>query len=371
MVARAFVEPHLHLDKAYLGTPEQGGTLADAIAETARRKAAFTVADVRARAERVLRRAVAHGTTAVRAHTEVDPGVGMTGVTAIAELAESARSSIRVQLAVFPQEGILCRPGTWDLMTEALRLPDAVVGGCPYTESSAADARAHVDLVLDLAERLGVPADLHLDFADDDGDPRFALAGYLAEAVIGRSLQGRVSIGHATSLGSLSPQALAPVLERLAEARVTVVTLPATDLYLGGRADERNVRRGLAPLRALWAAGVPTAVSSNNIRNAFTPTGDADPLDIGLLLARVGHLSSVAEFERVLAMTRRADVLDPGAPTGVVVGAPADLVLFDTTDAAALLVDQPGRVAVLRAGTVVYAEERSTVWPGWVGRGTE
>ncbi|MFF2431330.1 amidohydrolase family protein [Streptomyces mirabilis] len=54
----AFVEPHLHLDKALLGTPQGGGTLADAIAETARRKTAFTHDDVIAQADAVLHRAV-------------------------------------------------------------------------------------------------------------------------------------------------------------------------------------------------------------------------------------------------------------------------------------------------------------------------
>ncbi|MEU1449317.1 VOC family protein [Streptomyces mirabilis] len=62
----AFVEPPLHLDKALLGTPQGGGTLADAIAKTARRKAAFTHDDVIARADAVLHRAVSHGTVAVR-----------------------------------------------------------------------------------------------------------------------------------------------------------------------------------------------------------------------------------------------------------------------------------------------------------------
>lgn len=61
------------------------------------------------------------------------------------------------------------------------------------------------------------------------------------------------------------------VLRRLAEAGVAVVPLPATDMFLGGRGDTANIRRGIAPVRDLWAAGVRTAFSSNNIRYAFTP----------------------------------------------------------------------------------------------------
>ncbi|WP_284293004.1 amidohydrolase family protein [Luteimicrobium album] len=261
-----------------------------------------------------------------------------------------------MQLAVFPQEGLLVRPGTLELLEEALDLPGAVVGGCPYVEATADDARAHVDLVLDLAVRYGVPADLHLDLADDADDPRFTLAEYVARSTVARGLQGRVAIGHVTSLAAMAPGVRGPVLDALAAADVAVTVLPATDLHLGGRGDTVNVRRGVAPLHDLWAHGVRVALSSNNVRNAFTPTGRADLLDIALLAARVGHVSEQSDLDRLLdaVTTVPAGVVEPGVTCGVTVGAPADLVVLDTVDPETVLLDQPRRWMVVAGGTIGF-----------------
>lgn len=364
VVLPGFVEPHLHLDKAFLGTPASGGSLHEAIAQTAAAKALFTDHDVRTRALRVLARAVAHGTTSIRAHTEIDPDIGLLSVRAIDKLARQLAGVVDIQVAPFPQEGLFCRPGTMPLLREALDITGTVVGGCPYAEDSLRDAQRHVDAILDLAVEFGIPADLHLDLANDDSDPRFTLAEYVAHQTMARGLEARVAIGHVTTLAALSPSTRSRVLDALAAARITVVALPATDLYLMGRDDERNVRRGVAPIRELWSAGVPTALSSNNIRNAFTPTGRADPLDIALLAARISHISSPDEFARIVDMTTvaAAAVIRPGEPHGVTVGARGDLVVLDTDDPTTLLFDQPSRSLVLTGGLPVYTERRERDW---------
>ena len=81
-----------------------------------------------------------------------------------------------------------------------------------------------------------------------------------------------------------------------------MIVLPATDLYLMGRRDARNPRRGLAPVKRLLAAGVPVAAATNNVRNAFTPVGNADLALMGVLLAVGAHMGARAELAQVLAM---------------------------------------------------------------------
>ena len=70
-----FVESHIHLDKAcILGRCRIcEGTLAEAVAETSRAKAAFDEADVFARASRVVERAILHGTTWLRTFVDLFP----------------------------------------------------------------------------------------------------------------------------------------------------------------------------------------------------------------------------------------------------------------------------------------------------------
>lgn len=358
VVLPGLVESHLHPDKALLDTvrPNPTGTLADAIRVTAELKAGFTRDDVRARAERVLRMCVVNGTTTLRAHPDVDPVAGLTGLEVMLELREEWADMVTLQVVAFPQEGILQSSGTHTLLRRSLDAGADVVGGCTYAEKSLADCRRHVETVLDLAVEYDVPADLHADFADDATDPRFALAGFIAEQTAARGLAGRVALGHMTSLSGLPPAERRAVASALAEAGVAVVPLPATDLFLGGRGDEKAVRRGLAPVRELWDAGVLTACSNNNIRNAFTPYGTGDLLETALLLARLAHLSGPADLHRVLRTVTHdaARVVGLSATDyGVHEGAVADLVVLDTHEYDTVLLERPVRTAVVKAGRIV------------------
>ncbi|WP_280463943.1 amidohydrolase family protein [Nocardia carnea] len=362
VVIPGLVESHVHLDKALLDRERSGdGTLARAIAVTAELKRDFTAASIRDRARRVLEQAIMHGTTVIRAHPDVDPIVGLLGVGTLLELRDEFRGRIDLQIVAFPQEGILRAPGTLALLREALNAGADVIGGCTYNEDSVAQCRRHIDLVFDLAAEFGVPVDLHADFADDTTDPRFALADYIAEVTERTGMGGRVTIGHATSLAARPPADRQRVLRRLAEAGVAVVPLPATDIFLGGRTDTANIRRGIAPVRELWAAGVRTAVSSNNIRNAFTPYGNADLLDIGLFLAQTSHLAGPGDLTRVLGMAtyEAAAVIGIADRYGLRVGADADLVVLSTHRVADALLDRPDRCFVIKAGRIVAHTTRT------------
>ncbi|WP_372349057.1 amidohydrolase family protein [Streptomyces sp. KL116D] len=363
VVVPAFVEPHLHLDKALLDglRANPDGTLAGAISVTGALKADFTHDNVRARARRVVEAAILNGTTVIRAHPDVDPIEGLIGVEVLVELRAAYAHALDLQIVAFPQEGVLRSPGTEKLLRAALAAGADVVGGCTYNEATLEDCRAHVELVLDLAVEHGVPADLHADFGDDASDPRYALAEFIGEQTARRGLGGRVALGHMTSLAGRPPAERARAMAALAAAGVAVVPLPATDLYLGGRGDTTAVRRGVAPVRELWDAGVLTACSSNNVRNAFTPYGSADPLDTALLLAQTGHLSGAADLRRVLRMVtyEAARVVGVHDGYGVRPGARADLLVLDTTAYDDIVLDRPERAWVVKAGRVVARSTRT------------
>ncbi|MFI6939007.1 amidohydrolase family protein [Streptomyces sp. NPDC050418] len=350
------VETHLHPDKALLDTirPNPTGTLAGAISVTGELKRQFTHDNVRARAEQVLAMCVRNGTTTVRAHPDVDPIAGLCGLEVMFELRDAWADLLTLQIVAFPQEGIFKAPDTHALLRKSLDAGADVIGGCTYAEKDLADCKRHVELVLDLAVEYGVPADMHCDFSDDASDPRFALAGFIAEQTAARGLGGRVALGHVTSLAALPPAERRAVAHDLAQAGVAIVPLPGTDLFLGGRSDEQAVRRGLAPVRDLWDAGVLTACSNNNIRNAFTPYGTGDLLDTALLLARLAHLSGAADLHRVLQLVTHDAARVAGLTDyGVRAGAAADLVVVDTWDYDAVLLERPVRSAVIKAGRIV------------------
>jgi cytosine deaminase len=313
------------------------------------------------RSRNVLDMAVRSGTVAIRAHPDVDLIQGLIGVSTALELKEEYRDLLDLQIVAFPQEGILKSQGTLELMEEAVRMGADVVGGCPYNELGWDDTQRHVDHVFDIAQRHHLPIDMHADFADDTSDRRFAAVEYIARKTIETGYQGRVALGHVTSLGSLDADELAPIIDLLQEAQIHIVTLPATDTYLGGRKDTKNARRGLTPVRALHGAGVNVAYSSNNIRNAFTPFGKADPLVIGNLLA---HLIQFGTFQHQAAIIDMAThngarVMNIDRDYGIAVGNRADLVILDTTLVADALLDMPVRSWVIKRGRITVESKHT------------
>jgi cytosine deaminase len=358
VVIPGLVETHLHLDKALLAErrANYSGTLSEAIRITGELKRHFTRADVRTRAEAALRMALRHGTTAIRAETEFDPIVGLMGIEELLGLKQRYAPLVDIQVVAFPQEGVHRTPGTEELFWRAMELGADVVGGVPYNDISA---ERHIDLCFQIAFHYNKPISLHQDFRDD---PDGLSIEYVAHETIARGWQGRVEVGHATALGAIEPARLAPILELLREADITVVSLPATDLHLGARSDTHNVRRALAPVRALIDAGVNVAVSSNNIRNAFTPYGTGDLLLSAFLLVATAHLGGAEMLPGVidLVTTNAARAIGIGDQYGLAVGRKADLVVLDTQRWHDVVTDMPEKLWVLKDGHVTVVNRQST-----------
>jgi cytosine deaminase len=373
-VLPGLVEPHLHLDKAMLGEREpenpiqhaDRGTLAGAVATTARLKEGFTHDDVAARAEDVLRRAVTHGTTVVRTPVDVDPTVGLTSIDALLEVKQRWAGTVEIQVVAFPQEGLAARPGTDELLVEALRRGVDVVGGCSYAEDDVEGCRAHLRRVFDLAERFDVPVDVHADFAPAHAtDPRHALAGDVAALTRARGWGGRTTIGHVTTLAGYADDARRRLVAELADAGVGLVVLPPTDLYVQGT---------VAPVAELLDGGVATALSSNNVRNAFTPFGTADVLDVTLLAAHTQPFGTRDGLDRLLDRATRGAAAMLGVDgasgaTGVgrrshdlAPGSRADLVVLDSprADHHTALLDRAPRRYVISGGRVVAKTATNT-----------
>src|SRR5262249_22445672 len=230
VVTPGLIDAHIHLDKALISTraPSVEGTLAEAIRVTGAAKRDFTVADIRARARRVLDMAVSHGTTSMRSHVEVDPIVGLKGLEALLPLRTEYAPALDLQLCAFAQEGILKAPGTEPLLVKALEQGADLIGGCPYNDS---DAQAHIDIVFRLAREFDVDADFHVDFFDE---PEHLHIDDIARRTIAQGWQGRVAVGHLTELAALAPSEQEPIIAAIRDAGIGVIMLPATDLYLMG-----------------------------------------------------------------------------------------------------------------------------------------
>jgi cytosine deaminase len=212
-----------------------------------------------------------------------------------------------------------------------------------------------------LAREFGVDADFHVDFFDE---PEHLHLRYIIEQTTRWGWQGRVAVGHCTELGALPPTDLAPIAAGLKEAGVGVITLPATDLYLMGRKDTHRIRRGLAPVKRLLEAGVMVAAATNNVRNAFTPVGNANLLLMGFLLTVGAHMGTEQGRREVLEMlTMHPARLLRLPPSGPSLGLQADLVVWDAARHDDLVAGQAVPWVVVKRGRITVEHERRVLEP--------
>lgn len=357
LVLPGFVESHIHPDKAFIADRTEGLRAGGPTAQTlvAALKKTFTVDDIYGRARRVLELAVRHGCTAMRAHVEVDAYVELRGVEALRRLQADFAGVLDLQLIAFAQEGVFNDGVTQDLLREALKAGLPWLGGCPYMDR---DQRAHIDWCFETAQAFGVPLDFHADSSDD---PALLTCDYIAEQTIARGLQGRVTLGHLCMLDVLEPVERARVIEKLREARLHVISLPATELHVKARADARRTWRGVTRIGELRAAGVNVALSTNNIVNPFTPYGYPDLLRQALVAAMAAHLGNLDQLawllELVTTNPARALGLDG---YGLAEGCRADLVVLDARDPAQAITLQAEKLFVIKGGRVVARSTRTS-----------
>jgi cytosine deaminase len=276
--------------------------------------------------------------TRIRTHTDVDPIVelrSMHGVLA-AKAAVAGRLDVDV-IAFATSRNDLADPAAVARLEDALALGPDFLGAS--LNASADPARA-LDALLDLAERSGLPVDLHLDEHLEAGR---MLAPMVAEAVIARGLQGRVTFSHLCALSVLEESAARELIDKLARAEIAVIALPETNLLLQDRGAGAPLRRGVTPVRALIAAGVKVRLGTDNVRDWFYPYGDGDMLETALLATVAAHLDDPRELVGALCAGRSV----------IAEGDLADLVLVRASSLEDALARRPGERIVIKAGQQV------------------
>lgn len=351
LVLPGLVEGHIHLDKCFVGDdwkPHRPCTAGFSVRERVRfeKEALASVRPIAERAAALIDLCVAHGTTQMRSHVDVDAEIGLRHFESIVAARDAHREKVSVQIVAFPQSGILTSPGTADLLEEAVRAGADLVGGLDPAGHDG-DAAGHLDIVFGIAERHGVGIDIHLH---DGGMQGISEIEEIARRTKAIGLGGKVTISHAYALGEVSSDAVQRTAQLLAEAGVAILTTAP-----GARA--------FPPVLLLRDAGVNVFSGNDNIRDSWWPYGDGDLLERAML---VGYRSGfntdeqlAVALEMVTANAARALGL---AGYGLTVGGAADFLVLDARHVQEAVVARPkprdvyknGRL-VARAGSIVAA----------------
>jgi cytosine deaminase len=346
----AAVEPHAHLDKAFLAerVENRTGDLIGAIEAMIAFDGQITSDDIVARAERAARLMAANGYVAVRTHADTTEYNGLLNVEALVEVRRRVADVIDVEIVALTGEPVVGPAGAThrSLLRDALAAGADLVGGCPHLES-AGSVEAATAVFLEIAAGAGVGVDLH---TDETLDPHVMGLEYLAAQILA-GFPHRVTASHCVSLGQRDATEQQRIAELVAAAGIGVVTLPHTNLWLGGRG-QQPVPRGLTAVDALRRAGVAVAAGADNLQDPFNPMGRACPFETASLMVLVAHDLPHVAWDAVSAASRR--VL--GLPGGTIeVGAPADLVTVPGTSLRQAIAEGPTPRRVFRRGIEAVA----------------
>ncbi|XAH23664.1 amidohydrolase family protein [Xylophilus sp. GW821-FHT01B05] len=347
-VLPGLVDAHTHLDKSFT-LPRMGAVkpgLLGAIEAMMADRQHWTPADVHARASKALQWAYAAGVTRLRTHCDWwEPHTEPVAWNVLRELAEEWRGRIAIERVTLVPLYLYADAATADALARRVASSGAgaVMGGFVHSHNWDPQALAHL---LDAAARHDLDLDLHVDEELHPGAQGLAA---IARHLKASGYAGRAVCGHTCALAAKPEAEALAVLDAVAQAPITLVTLPLTNLLLQDAVTGRSPRqRGLTLVKEARARGIPLLIASDNVQDPFCPVGSYDPLEslaAGVLAAQLDQ-----PFDRWTDALCRSDWLTrtPGR-LPLQVGDAADLLIFTAADSWGF----PSRTqprTVLRAG---------------------
>ncbi|MCA9989347.1 MAG: amidohydrolase family protein [Anaerolineales bacterium] len=335
------VNAHAHIDKNLLGhgwhaNQVPGRRIRD-YTDNERRVRREMKLNTAEQSAREVAAAVAAGVTHIRTHVDIDTEAGLAHFEGVMATREQFRDQVTMQLVAFPQSGMLIRPGTVELLEEAVQMGAEAMGGLdPSTVDR--DPVKHLDIVFDIADRHGVELDIHLH---EPGMLGAFSVELIAERTAALGMQGKVTISHAFCLGMVDDGYLDQLIQLLLDNQITIMSLGSG-------------RSAFPPLQRLHEAGVPLCTGTDGVRDSWGPYNWVDILErVKLLGYRCGFrkdeevefLLNVATHGGARLMGEQGYGLEPGCQADIVV------VPGDTPTQAVM--EGPVRSLVVKRGVIV------------------
>lgn len=341
------VDAHAHIDKTLWGTPwhphQAGPTLLDKI--TNERTVLKTLGlSAEVQSARLVRHMVARGTTHVRTHVDIGPDIGLAHFHGVQAMRAAHREWIDVEIVAFPQTGVMIKPGTLDLLEQAVREGAEVIGGLDPVGVDR-DPKGQLDGIFAIAGRHGCGVDIHLH---DRGDLGAVTIDMVVERTRALGLKGKVALSHAFCLGMVEPARLDGLIADLLELDIAIMTHAPSG------------PTPFPPIKLLHDRGVRLFSGSDGVRDTWGPLNTGDMLERAFLLAYRSGFRDDPSIEVALRMATYGGAAIMGAADyGLAVGKAADLVLVEAETAAEAVAFHPPRRLVLKRGLIVARDGRS------------
>ena len=212
---------------------------------------------------------IAQGVTYCRTMVDADSTIGQKPINAALEVKRRYADRIHFEIGVQPLQGVLDE-ASFEQYAEACRLAD-YCGGLPSRDRPQAEK--HLDVILELAKKLGKPLDVHVD---QENNPLENETELLAVKTIEHGMQGQVFGVHAISLGAKDEREQDRVIEKVLEADMGIIICPSAALSMKQLAMTAPLHNSIAPYPKLKEAGVRCYLGVDNVHDLFMPMVDGD-----------------------------------------------------------------------------------------------
>ncbi len=336
LILPKLTEVHVHLDKCHTVSRLEGvgGDLQAAIDTQGADKKNWTPDDVRNRATRGLVELVEAGCGNVRSHVDWIEFVDCFSLPftwhVLNEIAQEYRNAVTLQIS--PLIGIdqYAESGFADRIAGELAKDNGVLGVFVFDQP---ERRAGITSAIKAAEKHNLAIDFHVDEGLSDGLNGLEI---IADVILDTGFQGPVLCGHACSLMNIKPDPFKKLADKLLQSGITVASLPVTNLYLQGRTAGTPDRRGVTRISELQTAGVPVVLGTDNVRDAFCPLGNHDPIRSLMHAVLAAHLDPpFGDYLPVITTT--AETALGLEPTFIDCASIEELIVFDAASTADLM----------------------------------
>ena len=354
VLSTSFVEPHAHLDKAFLADriSNPDGDLMGAIRGLEEVRTTITHIDIVERATRAVNLMSRNGVTSIRTHADTTISGGLSSVLALLEVKKNCAHFMDIQVAMLLEWPVTGPAGKEHLALarDAISTGIDVVGGCPHLDP---DPRGAVEALLSLALESGLPLDLH---ADENMRPESSDLELLADIVLRDNLAHQMNASHCVALSTRTEADIDRIAAKVSAAGITVTALPQTNLFLQERGVSTRPARAITPIHRLQQAGVVVAAGADNLQDPFNLMGRGDPLEIASLLMVSAHSTADQSVQMVSSNAHKAV---HGVTSSLSVGQPANFIAIPATNIRESIAMGPPDRIVVYGGVVIDNQIRN------------
>ncbi|MBB4349599.1 amidohydrolase family protein [Aliirhizobium cellulosilyticum] len=340
------VDAHTHLDKSLLGYPwyvnEVGPRLIDKIDNERKVKRDYGL-DAHVQSMRQSLQSVGYGTTLIRTHVDIDTDQGLVALEGVMETRRQLAGVVEIEIVAFPQSGLLRRPGTVELLDQAMAMGADLVGGLDPCGMDR-DPKGHLDTIFALAEKYGKGIDIHLHEGGELGAFSMEL---IFERIRAFGMQGKVAVSHAFCLGMPDWNVSQGLIDTCAELDVPILTTAPPS-------------REVPSLKRLRAAGVRFGAGVDGFRDTWGPYGNGDMLERAMLLGMKNNLRRDDELLMALDVCTTGGALAMDRANHVLaVGGRGDVVIVEGESVGEAIVTHQPRKLVVTTSNVVARDGKS------------